>query len=137
MILMLLREVARSEGEVVTVRDWPVSIVGIFAPAVKSRKLGDGSGKGTKWKRRRSREGWPDFLKAESEGAKTVAEGDCSRRVSATSSSVRAMETKPESVRTSAASIMASRGRATERDMKKEINKNGTRKRSEDAIVEP
>ncbi|KAK7357678.1 hypothetical protein VNO80_16973 [Phaseolus coccineus] len=62
------------------------------------------------------KEGWPDFLNAESDGAKTVAEGDCSKSVSATTSSVRAMETKPESERTSAASNMASRRRSPARE---------------------
>jgi len=112
-------DVRRSDEEVVTVRDWPESMVGILAPAVRSRRLDGVSGSGARWKRRRSREGWPDFLNAESEGAKTVAEGDCSKSVSATTSSVRAIETKPESERTSAASNMASRGRAPAREKKR------------------
>ena len=133
---MLLMDVARSDEEVVTVRDWPGSIVGIPVPALRRRRLDGVSGSGARWKRRRSRDGWPDFLKAESEGAKTVAEGDCSRSVSATTSSVSAIDTKPESKRTSAASNTASRGSAWQREDKM---KEGMKKRSasEDAIDEP
>lgn len=135
MSLMLLNEVTRSEEEVVTVRVWPGSIVGILEPAVRRRRLAGGRGSGERWKRRRSREGWPDFLKAESEGAKTVAEGDCSRRVSATISSVSAMETYPESERTSEASKMASRGRARPKE-KRPKGRRRRRSGSEDAIDE-
>lgn len=63
-----------------------------------------------------------------------MAEGECPRKVSAMTSRVRAIETKPESARTSAASKMASLGREDDRGKTKETVKERRRKRSEEAI---
>lgn len=55
-------------------------------------------------------------MKAVSGGAKMVREGDCGTRDWETSSRVRAIETKPESERISAASRTAWLGREEERE---------------------
>jgi hypothetical protein len=98
-----------SEDDVVTVSDWPVSIVGSLVPAGRRHELRCESGDVTQWKRRGSGGGWPDFLNMES-------------------------ETKSESRWMSAALKMVSRGRATAEKEKKKIMIDETRK-SEDAIV--
>ena len=81
MIVTLLSETCSFESDVVTISDFPEAMVGILVPEGSDRRLSREKARGQKCSWRRESVGWPELVKAASEGEKMVADRGSEVRV--------------------------------------------------------